>query len=165
MLEPQELRFHGDILKRGFWLYVWEITPPSGEPLYYVGQTGDSSSTKAQSPFNRMGQHLGFAHNSNMLRRHLGAYHIDPEQCMFRLVALGPLEAEATGPGREEHDRRRDHMAAMERALAETMAAAGCLVMNRSRSRKVLDAERFGEVRAAFATALPALAGHLARTE
>jgi len=61
----------GGILQRGFWLYVWEVTPADKAPLYYVGRTGDSSSTNAQSPFNRMGQHLGFAKNSNMLRRHL----------------------------------------------------------------------------------------------
>lgn len=153
-----ELRFGGDILRRGFWLYVWEVTPLRGPPLYYVGRTGDSSSTNAQSPFNRMAQHLGFAVNSNMLRRHLALRDVEPEDCAFRLVALGPLEEESIAEGRHEHDGRRDLVAAMERALAETMVAAGCLVMNTVPSRKTLDAARFADVRAAFASAFPVLA-------
>jgi hypothetical protein len=84
-----EVRFDGGVLQRGFWLYVWEVMPPDETPLYYVGRTGDSSSINAQSPFNRMGQHLGFAKNSNMLRGHLGRHGVDPERCVFRLVALG----------------------------------------------------------------------------
>lgn len=153
-----ELSFEGDILRRGFWLYVWEVMPSQGDPLYYVGRTGDSSSTNAQSPFNRMAQHLGFAVNSNMLRRHLAMHDVEPEECTFRLVALGPLEAESVAEGRGEHDERRDVIAAMERALAETMTAAGCLVMNTFDSRKALNAARFAEVRAAFASAFPVLA-------
>jgi hypothetical protein len=66
-----DVRFAGGILQRGFWLYVWEVMTQEGKALYYVGRTGDSSSTNAQSPFNRMSQHLGFAKNSSMLRRHL----------------------------------------------------------------------------------------------
>jgi hypothetical protein len=42
-----ELSFGGGLLERGFWLYVWEISPPQGPALYYVGRTGDSSSTNA----------------------------------------------------------------------------------------------------------------------
>lgn len=156
---PHELSFEGAILRRGFWLYVWEVTPPRGERLYYVGRTGDSSSTNAQSPFNRMAQHLGFAVNSNMLRRHLGVHGVEPEECSFRLVALGPLERESIAHGRGEHDRRRDVIAAMERALAETMTAAGCTVMNTVASRKTLDAARFAHVRDAFASAFPILSG------
>ena len=152
-----EVRFDGGILQRGFWLYVWEITPPEGTALYYVGRTGDSSSTNAQSPFNRMGQHLGFAKNSNMLRRHLGKHGVEPERCVFRLVALGPLEAESMAESRNEHDDRRDHVAAMGIALAETLTLAGCRVMNRVVSRKQLDAARFAEVRVALATAFPHL--------
>lgn len=45
----QTLTFDGAILQRGFWLYVWEITPVGAAPLYYVGRTGESSSTHAQS--------------------------------------------------------------------------------------------------------------------
>lgn len=153
-----EVRFNGGVLQRGFWLYIWEVTPLKGRALYYVGRTGDSSSTNAQSPFNPMGQHLGFARNSNMLRRHLGEQGIEPERCDFRLVAVGPLEEESQASSRDEHDDRRDRVAAMEKALAETLTAAGCRVMNRVVSRKALDGARFAQVRAAFARAFPDLA-------
>lgn len=156
-----ELQFEGGILRRGFWLYVWEVTPPGAEPLYYVGRTGDSSSTNAQSPFNRMGQHLGFAKNANMLRRHLTSNGVDPDGCRFRLVAYGPVEAESLAEGREEHDRRRDIVAAMERTLAQEMAGAGYKVMNKVASRKELLQGRFDVARVAFATAFP----HLSRPE
>jgi hypothetical protein len=157
MADFHELRFEGGLLRRGFWLYVWEVTPPAADPVYYVGRTGDSSSLNAQSPFNRMGQHLGFAPNSSMLRRHVVAHGLDPELCHFRLVAVDPLEAESTAVERAEHDARRDIVAAMEKALAEGLRTAGCLVMNTVHSRKVLDEARFAEIRAAFEAAIPAL--------
>src|SRR5579859_2064445 len=103
-----EVAFSGGILRRGFWLYVWEISTRDGRRLYYVGRTGDSSSTNAQSLFNRMGQQLGFDANSCMLRRHLVDHGVHPEDCSFRLVGLGPLEAESTASTRAEHDERRD---------------------------------------------------------
>jgi hypothetical protein len=152
-----ELQFDGSVLRRGFWLYVWEVTPPREAPLYYVGRTGDSSSTNAQSPFNRMGQHLGFAENSSMLRKHLGHHQIEPETCSFRLIALGPLEQESEAVERAEHDARRDVVAAMEKALARAMRDAGYRVMNEVKSRKALDAERFNDVLTAFSGKFPAL--------
>jgi len=157
-LAIHEVRFEGGVLQRGFWLYVWEVTPTDKTQLYYVGRTGDSSSTNAQSPFNRMGQHLGFAKNSNMLRRHLIQHGAVPESCAFRLIALGPIELEARAPGRREHDQRRDLVAAMEKALAELLASSGLTVMNRVACRKPLDVERFAHVRVAFSTAFPQLA-------
>jgi hypothetical protein len=157
-LAIHEVRFEGGVLQRGFWLYVWEVTPADKAPLYYVGRTGDSSSTNAQSPFNRMGQHLGFAKNSNMLRRHLIQHGAVPESCAFRLIALGPIEQEARTPGRREHDQRRDLVAAMEKALAELLASSGLKVMNRVVSRKPLDESRFAQVRTAFEKAFPQLA-------
>jgi hypothetical protein len=157
-LAIHEVRFEGGVLQRGFWLYVWEVTPADKAPLYYVGRTGDSSSTNAQSPFNRMGQHLGFAKNSNMLRRHLMQHGAVPESCAFRLIALGPIEQEARTPGRREHDQRRDLVAAMEKALAELLASSGLTVMNRVVSRKPLDEARFAQVRTAFGKAFPRLA-------
>jgi hypothetical protein len=145
------MTFHGGILRRGFWLYVWEIRPPDGEAIYYVGRTGDSSSTRAQSPFNRMGQHLGFAATSNMLRKHLEKHRVEPETCTFRLVALGPVEEESTAEERHEHDARRDRVGAMEKALADLMVQAGYRVANSVYCRKPLNQERFEAVRSAFA--------------
>ena len=156
-LVPHEVRFEGGILQHGFWLYVWEVTPADQPALYYVGRTGDSSSTNAQSPFNRMGQHLGIAKKSDMLRRHLVDHGVEPEACRFRLVTVGPSHQEARWPGRAEHDAGRDVVGAMEKALAEALAWSGCRVMNRAASRKSLDAARFAQVRAAFAQVFPHL--------
>jgi hypothetical protein len=54
------IRLDGSVLERGYWLFVWEIITSDGELLLYVGRTGDSSSPDAQSPFVRMGRHVGF---------------------------------------------------------------------------------------------------------
>jgi hypothetical protein len=127
---------------------VWEIRTCDGETLYYVGRTGDSSSTNAQSPFNRMGQHVGFNDKSNVLRRRLSRAGIVPDECEFHLVAHGPILPEAES--RDEHGRSRDVVAALEKALAEAMAAAGYRVLNDVPCGKPLDSELFAAVRAAF---------------
>ncbi len=151
----QAVAFGGGFLQRGFWLYVWEVKPSKGKALYYVGRTGDASSCNAQSPFNRMGQHLGFAENSSMLRRHLRDHRVEPGACAFRLVAHGPIIEEAADMA--THRERRDVVAAMEKALAEAMAAAGYDVMNTVSCRKTLDSRRFESVRRAFAVEFPKL--------
>ena len=154
-LETHTLTFNGRLLQRGFWLYVWEITLPTGETLYYVGRTGDSSSMNAQSPFNRMSQHLGFNRNSNLLRRRLKDRGIDAENCTFRLVAHGPIVPEADSEG--EHRQRRDCVAAMERALAEALAEAGYEVLEPAPCRSKLELQLFASVRTAFAVEFPKL--------
>jgi hypothetical protein len=143
------LTFKGEILSRGFWLYVWEIETPKGTKLYYVGRTGDNSSVNAQSPFNRMGQHLGFAETSNMLRRHLERQLIEAEQCSFHLVAHGPILGEVKDE--KGHRTRRDFIAALEGALEKAMREVGYDVMNTVKCRGEVDKKAFADVRAAFA--------------
>jgi hypothetical protein len=138
----------GRILRRGFWLYVWEVIAPTREEFLYVGRTGDSSSANAQSPFNRMGQHLGFLQTSSMLRNHLSKRDVRPEQCIFRLIAHGPIVDEADGM--EAHKECRDLIAALEKKLTEDLAAAGYEVMNEVKCTKPLDEEMYATVRAAF---------------
>lgn len=149
------LTFSGRLLERGFWLYVWEITTPEKELLYYVGRTGDSSSSNAQSPFNRMGQHLGFNDKSNVLRRRLINKRLAPEKCGFRLIAHGPVLKEVAT--QEEHRGPRDITAALEKALAAALSEAGYTVLNTVNCRKPLDDSLFADVRAAFAAELPKL--------
>lgn len=149
------INFDGAILSRGFWLYVWEITTAGGKKLYYVGRTGDSSSSNAQSPFNRMGQHLGFNANSNVLRRHLVRKGESPEECTFHLIAHGPIQEEAATD--EEHVVHRDSVAAMEMALAETMLTAGYTVINMVKSKKPLNDALFSKVLMEFAKHFPKL--------
>ncbi len=151
-----DLTFNGGLLERGFWLYVWEITTPEKAHIYYyVGRTGDSSSLNAQSPFNRMGQHLGFRKQSNALRRLLKAKEVEPEQCVFRLIAHGPIMEEGTT--REEHRPRRDRIAALEKALADGLTDAGYDVINMVNSRAPLDPDTFASVLTAFASRFPNL--------
>lgn len=152
-----DLNFDGGFLRRGFWLYIWQVRSLGGHELFYVGRTGDSSSINAQSPFIRMGQHLGDAENSSMLRRHLRARAVQPERCAFRLVAHGPILEEVND--RDGHYERRDIVAALEKALEEAMRAAGYDVMNIVRCLKPLDSEMFAGIRAAFAADFPALEG------
>lgn len=111
-----EVSFGGEFLKRGFWLYVWEVVTPDRGALYYVGRTGDSSSCNAQSPFTRMGQHLGSTMSSNMLRTRLEELGVNREDCSYRLIAYGPVLPEA--PRRwAKHCARRNRVAAIEDAL------------------------------------------------
>jgi hypothetical protein len=141
--------FKGGFLGRGFWLYVWEIATPENTNLYYVGRTGDSSSPNAQSPFNRMGQHLGLNKKSNALRRQLSARGVCAEFCDFKLVACGPILEEGTTE--DEHRERRDRVAALEKALATTLEAAGYDVVNVVNCRIAVDEAMFAPVRDAFA--------------
>jgi hypothetical protein len=152
-----EIVFNGALLDRGFWLYVWDITTPQKRHLYYVGRTGDSSSHNAQSPFNRMGQHVGFNSKNNVLRRTLESRDIDPESCFFRLVTYGPILPEAAN--QDEHAKSRDRIAAMEKALSLALVEAGYEVMNTVHCRAHLDAAAFGVVRAGFAAHFKSLAG------
>jgi hypothetical protein len=154
-----ELSFGGGLLKRGFWLYVWEITKPDTTKLYYVGRTGDSSSRNAQSPFNRMGQHLGFNKHGNPLRRYLEHKDIEPESCSFRLIAYGPVFEEAGSI--EEHRLRRDKIGAMEKELADTMASAGYNVLNAVNCRIKVDKEIFACVLNAFSRQFPKLSNRM----
>lgn len=152
-----ELKFSGSVLSRGFWLYVWEITTSGGSLIYYVGRTGDSSSSNAQSPFSRMGQHLGFNANSNVLRRYLGGKGFRPEECSFRLISYGPILEESAS--QDDHRNRRDIIAALEKALADAMRAADYTMLNTVECKKPLDTELFENVRSAFAVQFPKLMG------
>ncbi len=152
-----EVSFNGAFLQRGFWLYVWEITAPRGKMLYYVGRTGDSSSTNAQSPFNRMGQHLGFNNRSNRLRRLLEDNGVAPEKCAFHLLAYGPVLEEAAT--REEHIARRDTIGGLEKALISALMDSGYELLNTVSRRETphRDSRRWNRIRAAFAEHFPKL--------
>ena len=140
----------GGFLARGFWLYVWEAKPSGRKPLYYVGRTGDSSSPNAQSPFVRMGQHLGYLKNACMLRNHLDDEGVDPEDCHFRMIAHGPILAEAKPKTMKQHKVRRDRIAALEMALECSMRQARYKVMNEVKSLKKVEPALLRKVLRAF---------------
>jgi hypothetical protein len=147
----------GAILKRGFWIYVWEIGTPEGEKLLYVGRTGDNSSPNAQSLFNRLAQNLGTLANSSMVRKHLEGRGIDLAQCQFRVVGHGPIFDEVLNKDFEAHKPLRDEIGAIEKQLANDLEAAGYEVMNEVKWKPPLDPELYEPVRAAFATEFPGL--------
>ncbi len=153
----QVVEFDGGFLQRGFWLYAWEVMVPGGATIVYVGRTGDSSSANAQSPFNRMGQHLGRAVNSSMLRNHLAGRDVEPEDCSFRLIAHGPVLPEASADDMAEHKLRRDLVAGIEKRLAEELKAAGYDVVNTVASTKPLEENLYADVRTAFTAHFPGL--------
>ena len=157
MPETFTVTLNGAMLRRGFWLYVWEITTPNGEKVLYVGRTGDSSSPNAQSLFNRMGQNLGTLPTSSMVRNNLEKRDVDPVECKFRMVGRGPVFDEPATKTMEAHKPIRDQVAALEKRLAEDLKAAGYDVMNTVRSSAVLDEALYEEVRAAFAEEFPGL--------
>ncbi len=151
-----QLAFDGALLARGFWLYIWEITTKDGGKIHYVGRTGDSSSLNAQSPFARLSQHLGWNEKSNALRRNLEEHKLVAEACQtFRLFACGPIFPESECEVKHQHSR--DVIAALEKALADAMHAAGYEVLNEVKSRKVLDPELWRTVVAVFRRSFPKL--------
>jgi hypothetical protein len=148
--------FSPEVLRRGFWLYVWIINLRTGPNVYYVGRTGDSSSLHAQSPFSRISGHLGPNKQANALRRHLAKHGIQFDACdQLELVTLGPLYAESAEAS--EHRVRRDKTAALERDLCEAMRAADYHVLNNVPCRIESDPGAWAMVRAAFADRFPRL--------
>jgi hypothetical protein len=152
-----KLTLPGAMIEHGFWLYVWRIASPEGE-LLYVGRIGDNSSANAQTPFTRMGQHLGKQKNQNAVRKHVESRGISPEECdEFDLVAFGPLFPETKNW--DEHVPRRDVVAALEKALADGLRRVGYDVLNTVNDRHALDSAWWAEVRRAFTYEFPKLAG------
>jgi hypothetical protein len=158
------LTLPGQMLQRGFWLYVWRVQTPQGERLY-VGRTGDSSSPYATAPYTRMGQHLGFSKAANSLRRLLEGSTIEPEKCaQFDLISYGPIFPEI-GLTKEQihheqmvlHTPVRDQMAGLEKKLRDALAAAGYHVLNVVHSKKQYDAAHWKAVRTAFTEHFPEL--------
>jgi hypothetical protein len=150
----QCLAFDGALLRRGFWLYVWEIRTPDGRALHYVGKTGDKSSGSSQSPFDRLSKHLGSNKHNNALCRHLAKHGIDPGACVFRFRAFGPL---FTVNSPADHAALCDVTSGLEKALACAIAEAGYEVINTVRCRIVPEEELFARVWAGFAPHFPSV--------
>lgn len=122
------MTFHGAILARGFWLYVWDIKG-QGKRVFYVGRTGDSSSPNASSPFRRIGQHLDVRQKAkaNALARRLAAAGINPSKCSFKMIGIGPLHPEQ--PDFVRHKVYRNRVAALEHQLAQHLRSRGFEVL------------------------------------
>ena len=153
MRTTQILSFHGPLLQRGFWLYAWEVAY-AGAKFYYVGRTGDSSSKNASSPFNRVGMHFDIRPNAkaNSLLRRLRAQGVPPEQCEYRMAAVGPLYPEQDDF--LSHKPYRDIVATLEYEVASTFRDRGLHVLGEHHRGTALDEELFATVLAEIDNAL-----------
>lgn len=122
-----ELEFDGQLLRRGFWVYVWRISGPGERRFFYVGRTGDSSSPNASSPFGRMSAHFSSNPRGNALLRNLDVAGVNPQDCRFRLYALGPVYPEQESF--EDHRPLRDRTATLEASVAEELKRRGLEVL------------------------------------
>jgi hypothetical protein len=146
-----------EMLKRGFWLYVWVITLARGRTVHYVGRTGDSSSPHAQSPFRRTSGHLGSNEHDNALQRNLKKHGIEFDQCIrLEVVAHGPLHDEVNDMG--AHTPLRDKMHALERDLCNAMKGADYDVLNHVACKTPTDEAAWDTVRNTFARRFERLA-------
>lgn len=84
------MSFDGAMLRRGFWLYVWEITSEDGLTVYYLGTTAGKYSRVAKSAHTTAAFQLGRGTNNDALRRHLERVGVGAETSHFRFHAYGP---------------------------------------------------------------------------
>ncbi len=141
-INTYQMEFNGEILERGFWLYVWEITGEKNRN-FYVGRTGDSSSSNASSPFNRIGQHLDFRENAKgaSLAKRLKEAGINPKKSKFRMLAIGPVFPEQKEF--EAHKPFRDQMATYEYELANHLKNKGHKVLGLHHQGTVVENAQF----------------------
>ncbi len=116
-LQLHKMSFDGQLLARGFWIYIWKISNSSDEWLY-VGRTGDTSSAFASSPFNRIGQHLDCRANAkgNALARQLKKAGVNLLHSKYEMIAIGPIFEEQLNF--ELHKPFRDIISALEKEVA-----------------------------------------------
>ena len=138
-LPVSRMAFDGHLLSKGFWLYVWKVRS-NDNCAVYVGRTGDNSSPRAQSPFDRIGKHLDPRPNakSNSLARQLSAAGMEPSECRFEMIAIGPLFEEQRDW--DSHVPLRDEMAALEKGLANHLRQKGYNLLGQHNSRHQPDA-------------------------
>jgi hypothetical protein len=168
-----KLKLPGAMTRRGFWLYVWRVIAPDGRSLHYVGRTGDNSSPYAAPSYQRMGQHLSRAENTNALRTYLEKKEkVIVENCdLFELIAHGPIYPEVErhpdfayrrAPHWDDalrlHEPIKNKMAALEARLAQDLKRAGYYIMNKVNSNMPLDLDAWARVKLAFSEDFPNLA-------
>lgn len=152
------IQFNGRLLKRGFWLYVWQIRHGE-EIVYYVGRTGDSSSRNAGSPLSRINMHFDLRPNAkgNTLIRRIRDRGFNPELYEFRVVAVGPIFPEQLSF--DAHKPFRDVVATLEHALAAHYRNKGCEILGVHSAAAPLDQSLFDEALRLFDSSLFAAQG------
>jgi len=157
-LVAYSIKFPGEVLDRGFWIYVINIQTPTGQ-FVYVGRTGDSSSAHAGSPFSRIGQHLDFRPNAkgNALSRNLQREGVRPSACTMEMIAVGPIFPEAADF--ESHRPLRDQVAALEYGLASALRARRYNVLGKHTASCEPNSEKLSEILRLIEPRLPVAPG------
>jgi hypothetical protein len=159
-LDYFEMSFDGDLLRRGFWLYVWDVTDVERQTrVLYVGRTGDSSSANASSPFRRVGQHLDLKANAkgNSMAKQLQRAGIDPAECKFQMTAIGPIFEEQCDF--ESHKHYRDIIGAVESALAAHLQDRGYTVIGNHDLMEAPDQALWHDVQRLVNVRFPVMSG------
>lgn len=144
-MECYETQFTGKMLVRGFWLYVWKIEDIN-RVAWYVGRTGDSSSPNAASPFGRLSQHLDLRASATaaMLAKNLQNAGMQPEECHYNLLAIGPIFPEQGTF--DLHKPYRDVVGLLESELAHELKKRGMQVLGSHPRRGKYDSGLYGQV-------------------
>jgi hypothetical protein len=145
-MNSHKIIFSGEILERGFWLYLWKVKSDD-LVFWYVGRTGDNSSPNAASPFSRLSLHLDLRDKAtaNTLVRNLRSQGLEPSNCKFELFSVGPIFPEQATF--EEHKPYRDIVGLLEAELAEYVRSKGHQVMGSHPSRGEYDKGLFTQVK------------------
>jgi hypothetical protein len=145
-METYKISVPGAMLNRGFWLYVCCIISNDKEYIY-VGRTGDSSSRFAASAFSRLGRHLDIREKAlgNMILKHVDKLGLNRFDCTYEMTAFGPLFEEQKN--REEHLKKRDVIAPLEKALACYLRQKGFTVVNDVKATGEVDKVLFSKIR------------------
>jgi hypothetical protein len=140
------MAFDGELLKRGFWLYVWKILF-NREKYIYLGRTGNSPSASAASPFNRVSQHLDLRETAkgDTLARRLREVDIDPYASNFCMIALGPFFQEQKSE--DTHKEYRDQMATLEYEIASYLKWQGFEVLGQYQKGSAIDQTLLNELK------------------
>lgn len=127
-------------------MYLWKIRHKD-TLLIYIGRTGDSSSLNAGSPLSRMRSHFNDrpnARGNSILRQLKSEQNIDPAECYYEMLAIGPIYPEQKKWN--AHTEFRDTFAAMERELAQYCRSIGYRVVGNHASKKRIDMQLFERV-------------------
>ncbi len=146
-MNVHQTSFSGQMLERGFWLYVWRIKhKKSSSEYWYIGRTGDSSSANASSPIGRLSQHLNLKENAkgNSLVRNIKKVGLEPEECQFKLVSIGPIYPEQDNF--DSHVPFRDNVAKLEAEVAYVFRSKGKAVLGNHPRRGEVDRNVLNEI-------------------
>ena len=147
----------GAMLRRGFWLYVWEITTPDGKEVLYVGRTGTTHRPTPSHSSTGSGRTLGRWQTPAWFGTTLRSGASIPLGVSSAWSATAPSSTRSPTKDFAAHKPIRDKVGAIEKKLAEDLVAVGYDVMNQVRWNTPLDPELYEPVRAAFAAEFPAL--------